>query len=113
MGIGGDMAPETGGHPGYLKLLDEMRALHLKKAADYGRGADPLANCRASVEFGVPAHVGVLIRVGDKIHRIKSFLQNGALANESFRDSLIDGAAYLLIAAALYDEEQQPKEGAT
>ena len=95
-----------GGHPEYLKLLDEMRALHVRKAADYGRGADPFANVRASGEFGIPAWVGVMVRANDKLHRIKSFAQNGSLKNESVEDSLMDLAAYSLIALVLYREEQ-------
>lgn len=93
------------GDPNYLKLLDEMRDLHVRKAADYGRGADPLANCRASAEFGIPAWVGVMVRANDKVHRIKSFIQNGSLKNESIEDSLMDLAAYALIALTLYREE--------
>lgn len=96
---------QTAGHPGYLRILDQMRELHVKKAADYGRGADPLANCRASAEFGVPAWVGVMIRANDKVHRIKSFIANGSLKNESVEDSLMDLAAYALIALTLYREE--------
>lgn len=98
-----------GGHPEYLKLLDEMRALHVKKAADYGRGEDPLANCRASADFGVPAWVGVVMRANDKMHRIKSFLQNGKLENESVEDSLKDLAAYALIALVLFRELKEGK----
>lgn len=85
-------------------MLDEMRELHCRKAADYGRGADPFANVRAGADFGVPAWVGVMIRAGDKMHRIKSFLANGSLKNESVEDSLKDLAAYALIALVLYRE---------
>ena len=95
----------SAGHPEYLKLLDEMRELHVRKAADYGRGHDPLANCRGSTEFGVPAWVGTMIRAMDKVHRIKSFVANGSLKNESVEDSLKDLAAYALIALVLYREE--------
>lgn len=109
MSMGGDMqaaeeAAKLGGHPGYLKLLDEMKELHCRKAADYGRGQDPLANVRAGADFGVPAWVGVMIRANDKMHRIKSFLANGSLKNESVEDSLKDMAAYALIALVLYRE---------
>jgi hypothetical protein len=97
------------GHPEYLKLLDEMRVLHCKKAADYGRGEDPFANVRAGADFGVPAWVGVMIRANDKMHRIKSFIQNGELKNESVEDSLKDLAAYALIALVLLREEQAKK----
>jgi hypothetical protein len=96
---------ESAGHVGFLRLLDEMRELHCRKAADYGRGRDPLANCRASIDFGVPAWVGTLIRANDKWHRIKSFLRNGKLANESVEDSLKDLAAYTMIALVLYREQ--------
>lgn len=94
------------GHPGYLRVLDEMRELHCRKAADYGRGADPFANVRAGGEFGVPPWVGVMIRANDKLHRIKSFVQNGALENESVEDSLMDLAAYCLIALVLFREQK-------
>jgi hypothetical protein len=100
--------PATGqGHPGYLALLDEMRELHCRKAADYGAGADPFANVRASVEFGVENWVGVMIRANDKMRRIKSFIANGSLKNESIEDSLKDLAAYALIALVLRREEQE------
>jgi len=98
--------PDEGGHPEYLKLLDEMRELHIKKAADYGRLSDPFANVRASADFGMPAWVGVMVRAGDKMHRIKSFIANGSLRNESVEDSLKDLAAYALIALVLLREEQ-------
>ena len=101
-----------GGHPAFLALLDEMKALHFRKAADYGRGVDPFANVRASSEFGIPAWVGVMIRAGDKLHRIKSFIANGSLKNESVRDSLMDLAAYSLIALVLLEEDAAKKGGA-
>jgi hypothetical protein len=91
----------AGGHPGYLKILEEMRDLHVRKAADYGRGADPFANVRASERFGVPAWVGVMVRANDKMERIQSFIANGSLKNESVEDSLLDLAAYALIALVI------------
>jgi hypothetical protein len=98
------MSDTSGGHPEYLRALDEMRALHLRKAADYGRGADSLANVRAAEEFGVPAWVGAMLRANDKVHRVKSYLQNGSLKNEGVEDSLMDLAAYAIIALVLFRE---------
>ena len=103
---------KSGGHPEYLKLLDEMRELHVRKAADYGRDSDPFANVRAGAEFGVPAWVGVMIRANDKVHRIKSFIANGSLKNESVEDSLKDLAAYALIALVLLREDESKKGAA-
>lgn len=94
------------GHPEFLRILDEMRELHQRKAADYGRGQDPFANVRASAEFGIPAWVGVMVRAGDKLHRVKSFIHNGSLKNESLEDSLQDLAAYAIIALVLFREQQ-------
>jgi hypothetical protein len=92
------------GDPRFHAILDDMRALHNKKSADYGQGQDPLANVRASAEFGVPAWVGTAIRMNDKMIRLKSMAVNGALQNESVEDSLMDLAAYSILALILYRE---------
>lgn len=100
--------PANGGSPEYLKLLEEMKELHLRKAADYGRGVDPLANVRSAGEFGIPPWTGVMVRANDKMHRIKSLALNGFLKNESVEDSLMDLAAYSLLALVLYREGKSP-----
>lgn len=87
-----------------------MRELHCRKVADYGRDHDPLANCRASGEFGIDPWIGVMVRAMDKVHRIKSFLANGKLENESVEDSLKDLAAYALIALVLFREQSKTAE---
>lgn len=95
-------------HPNSIRfkaILKEMAALHDKKAKDYGTGTDPLANVKASAGFGVPAWVGVLIRMNDKMIRLQSLCQKGYLANESAEDSLRDLAVYSIIALILREEE--------
>lgn len=94
------------GDPRFLKLLDDMRELHIKKSADYGSDDDPLRNIRAGEDFAVPAWVNAAIKANDKMFRIQSFVRNGRLENEPLRDSLLDGAAYFLIALVLYEEMQ-------
>lgn len=86
-------------------ILKEMSELHNKKGSDYGSGTDPYANVRAASEFGVPAWLGTIVRLNDKITRIKSFTRKGNLANESLEDSLKDIAVYAVIAQILYREE--------
>lgn len=100
-----DYAPVFG-DPRFLAALEEVRAMHIKKSQDYGSSlsGDPLANIRASTEFGIPGWVGAMVRANDKVHRIKEFSRKGTLANEGVRDSLLDLAAYSLIALVLYDE---------
>jgi hypothetical protein len=106
-------------HPAYVDRFDEilasMSALHNKKGQDYGSAGDPYANVRASQEFGCPPWVGAIIRMNDKLTRIKSFLRKGGLANESLRDSLEDLGVYAVIARVLYEEAHgvQVSEDAT
>lgn len=95
----------VGGDREYLKLLDELRALHLKKAADYGSGRDPLANIRASEACGIePAHAA-WVRTLDKVQRVNQYWKKRTLANESVEDSYLDLAAYALIGLRLLREK--------
>ena len=43
------------------------------KQDDYGRGNDPFANVRASSDWGIPAWVGSMVRLNDKVKRLQSF----------------------------------------
>ena len=86
-------------------ILEELLELHDQKAADYGRGEDSLANIRASAEFGIKPWVGATLRANDKMHRLKSFVLNGSLKNESVEDSLKDLANYAILALMLYREK--------
>jgi hypothetical protein len=93
-------------------ILAELGALHTKKQGDYGRDDDPFANVRASEEWGIPAWVGAMIRLNDKVRRLQRFAQRGSLLNESAEDSLRDIAVYSVIALVLLEEETRAK-GAT
>lgn len=90
-------------------LLKEIGDLHDKKSLDYGSEHDPLANVQASSEFGVPAWIGTLVRLNDKVQRLKAFARRGTLANESAKDSMLDISVYALIAMILYEDEANGK----
>jgi hypothetical protein len=81
--------------------------LHQTKSADYGRPEDMLANLRGSAPFGVPPWVATMIRANDKMFRVQALITNGSLKNESVEDSLMDLAAYSLLALVLYREGKQ------
>ena len=98
---------DLGGDPRFLALLEDIAKLHSVKQADYGVAGDPFANVRASEQFGVPAWQGTMIRANDKMQRIKAFIKNGGLKNESLEDSLQDLAVYALIALILFREGKQ------
>jgi hypothetical protein len=83
-----------------------MGELHDRKQADYGRGDDPFANVRASTEWGMPAWVGAMVRLTDKVRRLQTFADKGELANEGAIDSFNDIAVYAVIARVLYEQDK-------
>lgn len=88
----------------FAGVLAELQALHDRKNRDYGRDADPYANCRASEDFGIAGWVGTLIRANDKMRRLQRAAAGATLANEGVEDSLLDLAVYSVIALILYRE---------
>ncbi len=89
----------------FLELLEEVRQLHLSKSQDYGSESDPLANIRQGAEFvGIEAWRGCMVRVADKVQRLKTYCRTGRLVHEGVRDTLLDLAAYSLLAIVLFDE---------
>lgn len=100
--------PETTTNDPFTKILREMADLHDHKSADYGSGEDPYANLRASIGFGIDPWMGALVRAGDKMFRLQSFIKNRSLKNEGVEDSLLDLATYAVIALVLYREGKLP-----
>lgn len=98
-------APTRPGSLPFLELLEEVRQLHLSKSQDYGSEADPLANIRQGAEFvGIEPWRGCMVRIADKVQRLKTYCQTGRLVHEGVRDTLMDLAAYSLLAIVLFDE---------
>lgn len=93
----------------FHKVLAEMAALHDSKNADYANDEDPFYNFRRSEALGVPAWLGAIVRAGDKMARIESFVQKGKLNHEGIEDSLIDAANYFVLALVLYREIEKGK----
>ena len=55
------------------EVLQELKEMHDRKQADYGRTTDPFANVRASEDFGIPGYIGALTRANDKIRRVRHY----------------------------------------
>ena len=88
------------GHPEYLRLLDEMREVHLEKSGGYGTGEDPFANYNAVARFnGRPAYAYAVDRVIEKLERWKSLFAQGRF--EELGEEHLDAASLLLCAEAL------------
>jgi len=94
------------------KALDIMR----RKNNDYCGGKDAssveaLANFKAAKSLGLHPVTGLLLRVQDKLMRIKSFVADGELrvTNESVEDACDDIVNYAILCKALLIEETETK----
>jgi hypothetical protein len=91
----------------FLEVLDELRSLHLRKTMDYGVDEDALSNIRSSADVvNMPAWAGCILRISDKMHRLKAFFRRGQCEFDGVPDTLQDIACYAAIALVLYREEQ-------
>jgi hypothetical protein len=91
----------------FLAVLDEVRELHLRKALDYGADEDALANIRSSSDvIGVQAWAGCILRISDKMFRLRSFFRRGKTEFDGVEDTLLDICAYAAIALAIYREKR-------
>jgi len=98
-------APDRAGSLPFLELLEEGRQLHLSKSQDYGSQSDPLANIRQGAEFVcIEPWRGCMVRIADKVQRLRTYCQTGRLVHEGVRDTLLDLSAYSLLAIVLFDE---------
>ena len=104
----GDALMETRRHPSstaFVDLLREMQRLHESKSADYGSEDDPLANVRSGADFvNIEPWRGCMVRIADKVQRLRTFCRTGRLVHEGVRDTLLDLSAYALLAIVLFDE---------
>ena len=95
----------SAGSEEFLRALDEVRDLHLSKTKDYGDSEDPLQNIRyGAAVINVPAWMACVIRIADKVSRVKAFCRNGRIEHDGMLDTFRDIAAYSLIARVLFEE---------
>jgi len=97
----------------YFVFLDKLNARLVEKVraknADYTAGGGPFANFEESAAFGVDPLVGLSVRIGDKIQRLKSFCKLGELQvkNEAIEDVFQDLIGYSWIALAMLEERKR------
>jgi len=105
--VGDGLLTDGSGSSAFLDVLDRIRQLHRSKSADYGSDVDPLANIRSGAEFvGIEAWRGCMVRICDKMQRLKTFCHTGRLVHEGVEDTLMDLASYAVIALVLFNEER-------
>jgi hypothetical protein len=98
----------------YNKVFQDAEDLHKRKNAGYaGIGAvDHWANFRMAEWFGLSPLVRCLIRMTDKLIRVKNLMKSPEAdqVNESIKDSLYDMAIYALISICLLEEKSPTPE---
>lgn len=85
----------------FIDTLTEMLRIFISKNTDYGSS------------YSVDDVVGVVIRLGDKLHRLKTLSKNGfqiMVKEESLRDTLMDIANYSAIAIMLMQKKNGKKK---
>lgn len=90
----------------FLAILEELKTLHLAKTLDYGVDEDALSNIRQSADVvNMPAWAGCILRISDKMHRLKAFFRRGRCEFDGVEDTLKDIACYAAIALVLHREQ--------
>lgn len=90
----------------FLDVLDELKQLHLRKTMDYGVDEDALSNIRSSADVvNMPAWAGCILRISDKMHRLKAYFRRGRCEFDGVEDTLKDIACYAAIALVLHREQ--------
>lgn len=83
-----------------------------KKNHDYAASGDPFQNFNGSEIYGIPRVKGLLLRVGDKLQRINTFVEKGTLKvdNEGVHDAIEDVINYMILAKGMIVDEANKKE---
>ena len=99
--------PMRPGSREFLAVLEELKAMHMRKTLDYGVDEDALSNIRSSADVvNMPAWAGCILRISDKMHRLTAYFRRGRVAFDGLSDTLRDIACYAVIAEVLRREEQ-------
>lgn len=77
----------------HTELTTSAKELMVAKNHDYAGTSDPFRNFR---RFGL---LGILVRLGDKLARLESFVENGELKvkDESVLDTVLDAINYSIL----------------
>jgi len=101
------------GHPRFEEILTELKQLHDAKNSDYAQKKRPLSNLQMCEEFGLPAWMGVLIRLGDKFSRLQQLARKTlqgediSVKQETIADTFDDMAVYSVLGRILYEEREK------
>lgn len=99
--------PIRAGSQQFIEVLVEAAELHLKKTLDYGTEEDALSNIRDGARLiNVEPWKACLVRIADKMSRMKSFCRRGKVEFDGVEDTFIDIINYAAIALTEYRNER-------
>lgn len=98
----------------HVETTDKCRSIMERKNNDYCGGrtsVDALANFKTASALGLHPVTGLLLRMQDKLMRIKSFVNDGELrvTGETVEDACDDLVNYAVLCKALLQEESSLK----
>ena len=98
-------------------IIGKARAIMLAKNHDYrGGSGDPFANFKGSTALGISPILGILLRMQDKMMRIKTFSEKGELLvqDEGVENAIIDIIDYAVLVSAMIEDTKEiaPEEKA-
>jgi len=91
-----------------LELLEDLKILHARKAADYGSDQDPFANYQQTANrWGIPGWQAALMRADEKIVRLANLAKSGKEpTNEDMEEAFGDISLIAAIAYAMWKRDQ-------
>ena len=89
-------------------ICEQCRSIMEAKNTDYTAGGSVFANFDLAETLGIPREMGVLLRVQDKMQRLRSFIDSGTLAvkSESAEDAIMDVINYMVLLAGMLEEDR-------
>lgn len=82
-----------------------------RKNHDYAGVDDPFANFKYAEILGIPVEMAILVRVTDKIARIRNLLgKKSQVKDEAIEDTLLDAINYLAILKAYLEDKNDLPE---
>jgi len=83
----------------------------INKGKDYSGEEDDLANFKASAILGIAPEKAIMVRIVDKLMRLKNIIDSGRIndKSETFSDTIIDLHNYLDLLYALMLEKEREK----
>ena len=97
----------------FFKFIEDgykkAHSIIVKKNSDYATGEDPFKNFKMASLIGITPERAILVRISDKLARIRNLMNPGKKAqvsDEAIEDTVLDMINYLAILRAFLQDEK-------